>query len=269
LSRCAIATSDDKAEALRNIERLKGNERPHLDGLVTVQMAYEGMDCPSITHLALLTHIRSVSWIYQALARATRFDVQAGAWSTQTAHVWCPDDPLMNAIISAIRAQQEPYMRERVSAGGGGNGGSSVDDRIVPMDGVIGSIRASEFETGFTANDKEYRTLCAAAERHGLSGSPLALKRFVDDVLSNAGNDDVPEAAERPQTPTQRIEQYRHWCNAHVQAVAEREGPLAGQRAHDINREIMDRCHGKRREDMNEAELRQLWYVDLPRWFPL
>jgi superfamily II DNA or RNA helicase len=269
LPHCGIATSDDTADALRNIERLKGNERPHLDALVTVAMAYEGMDCPSITHVALLTHIRSMPWIYQALARATRFDDKAGAWSTQAAHIWCPDDPLMNSIITTIRAQQQPFMRER-SATGGGNGGDRSGG-IVPMNGSIGAIRASEFETGFATSDKEYRDICAAAERNGVSASPLALKRFIDDVLEATGREDEDDDdgdAASPLTPTQRTDQLKKWCDAHVHAVAEREGEQAGERAHAINSEIIRRC-GKNREVMTENELRQLWYVDLPRWYPL
>ena len=171
LSRCAIATSEDTADALRNIERLKGCDRPHLDGLVTVQMAYEGMNCPDITHTALLTHIRSLPWIYQALSRGTRYNDKAGAWNTQVAHCWCPDDPLMNEIIDLIRAQQLPFMREQSPTNG--NGGNTVSvGRIVPMEGTLGSIRASEFETGFTANDREYRKLAAAAEYAGITASP-------------------------------------------------------------------------------------------------
>ncbi len=40
--------------------------------LVTVAMAYEGLDAPEVAVVAALTHIRSRPWLEQMLARATR-----------------------------------------------------------------------------------------------------------------------------------------------------------------------------------------------------
>lgn len=270
LARCAIATSEDTSDALLNIERLKGNERPHLDGLVTVQMAYEGMNCPAITHTALLTHIRSLPWIYQALSRGTRYNDKAGAWDTQIAHCWCPDDPLMNEIIGIIRAQQAPFMRERMPGTGGGSGNPGPS-RIVPMDGLLSSIRASEFETGFAATDREYRKILAAAEHNGVIASPLALKRMIEEYLAANADDDENETEEEPKppTPSQRRAQYLRWIDAHVQAVAGQAGDQAGNRAHEINSDLMRRFNGKHRQELSEAQLARLWHVDLPRWYPL
>jgi superfamily II DNA or RNA helicase len=53
--RAAIATSDDSAQAARNIEYFKTvGKRRSLDALVTVAMAYEGLDVPAVTHIACL-----------------------------------------------------------------------------------------------------------------------------------------------------------------------------------------------------------------------
>ena len=39
--------------------------------LVTVAMAYEGLDAPEVAGVAALTHIRSRPWLEQMLARVT------------------------------------------------------------------------------------------------------------------------------------------------------------------------------------------------------
>jgi hypothetical protein len=77
-----------------------------VDALVTVAMAYEGLDVPAITHIAGLTHIRSKPWIEQMIARATRFDPGAGTWEEQTAFVYVPDDRLICSIIGTMQDEQ-------------------------------------------------------------------------------------------------------------------------------------------------------------------
>jgi len=55
-----IATSDDSPAAAEAIARFKGRALPSTDALVTVAMAYEGMSVHEVSHIACLTHIRSV-----------------------------------------------------------------------------------------------------------------------------------------------------------------------------------------------------------------
>jgi hypothetical protein len=103
----AIATSDDSAQAARNIEKFKTvGGLKSLDALVTVAMAYEGLDVPAVTHIACLTHIRSKPWIEQMIARATRFDSLAGPWEGQTAFIYVPDDRNICAIIQGMQEDQ-------------------------------------------------------------------------------------------------------------------------------------------------------------------
>lgn len=97
-----IATSHDSLEAQRAIKRFKSHS---LDILVTIAMAYEGLDVPQVTHIACLTHIRSKPWIEQMIARAVRID-RAYPYHVQTAFVFTPDDPLMRTIVEGIEAEQ-------------------------------------------------------------------------------------------------------------------------------------------------------------------
>ena len=58
--------------------------------LVTVAMAYEGMDAPEVAVVAALTHVRSRPWLEQMIARATRIDPNGGDYATQRAFVVPP-----------------------------------------------------------------------------------------------------------------------------------------------------------------------------------
>jgi superfamily II DNA or RNA helicase len=110
-ARCDIATSEDSADAQRAILKLKAGQ---LDILVTVAMAYEGLDCPSISHEIALTRIRSTSWIEQMICRANRID-PAYPYDEQIGHIFAPADPLFKEVMKKIEAEQAPVMQERSS----------------------------------------------------------------------------------------------------------------------------------------------------------
>ena len=74
--------------------------------LVTVAMAYEGMDAPEVAVVAALTHIRSRAWLEQMVARATRIDPNAGPYAEQRALVFHPDDPLFARFRHSIETEQ-------------------------------------------------------------------------------------------------------------------------------------------------------------------
>ena len=67
------ATSDESKEAQAAIKRFKKHynygDAKAVDALVTVAMAYEGLDVPAITHVACLTNIRSKPWLEQSSGR--------------------------------------------------------------------------------------------------------------------------------------------------------------------------------------------------------
>ena len=113
--KAAIATSDDTAQATRAINKFKlTTEKGAIHCLVTVAMAYEGLDVPPVTHIACLTHIRSKPWIEQMIARATRMDFGAGAWEEQMAFVYVPDDRLMCSIIGRMQEEQIVAVKARL-----------------------------------------------------------------------------------------------------------------------------------------------------------
>jgi superfamily II DNA or RNA helicase len=98
-----LATSHDSDEAVKQIEDFKAGA---VNLLVTIAMAYEGLDVPEISHIACLTHIRSKPWIEQCFARAVRINRSAGAWENQVAYIFAPDDILMREIVHEIEREQ-------------------------------------------------------------------------------------------------------------------------------------------------------------------
>ena len=90
--------------------------RPEPSILVTVAMAYEGLDAPEVAVVAALTHIRSRPWLEQMVARATRVDPHGGHYDTQRALVFHPDDPLFAGFRRRMETEQGT-MAKRPKAG--------------------------------------------------------------------------------------------------------------------------------------------------------
>ncbi len=109
-----IATSSDSTQALRAIKKMKSGK---LDVLVTVAMAYEGLDIPAVSHIICLTRIRSTPWIEQMTARANRIDPNGGPYERQYGYVFAPADPLFRNIVSRIEAEQLPVLEDRKPGG--------------------------------------------------------------------------------------------------------------------------------------------------------
>lgn len=203
-----IAVSDDGKEAKDNIERLKGNPRygSELSGLVTVAMAYEGLDCPQITHIACLTHIRSHEWIEQMLARATRVDYGAGPYSEQSAYVWAPDDDLFSSAIEKIQAEQARFLKQKrtpeegAQGGGiGGAGGNSGGPNITPLGANVTGTRSQDGQTNQVVDAAEHAVLREVMKRFHIRGiSPLQFREAVKATESGLGSVDAARTVEAP-----------------------------------------------------------------------
>jgi superfamily II DNA or RNA helicase len=98
-----LATSDER-DAHEILARFRLQAEPSI--LVTVAMAYEGLDAPEVAVVAALTHIRSRAWLEQMVARATRVDPNAGPYGGQRALVFHPDDPLFARFRLSVETEQ-------------------------------------------------------------------------------------------------------------------------------------------------------------------
>ena len=93
-----IATSEDTPQARKNIKDFK---RGVYHILVTVAMAYEGLNVPQISVICCLSHIRSVPWLEQCFARANRL-----APYKDRALVFAPADWSFKKVIRMIEQEQ-------------------------------------------------------------------------------------------------------------------------------------------------------------------
>lgn len=122
--RIGIATTEAPEEALVAIGKFKRNhDDPYaLDCLVTVAMAYEGLNVPQVTHVVALTHIRSTPWIYQMLSRANRIDRKRTDCEPhqQYGFAFAPRDKRFMKCAAVIRSQQDQYIYESTEGPGPG-----------------------------------------------------------------------------------------------------------------------------------------------------
>ena len=93
-----IATSEDTPLARKNLDDFKkGKYRI----LVTVAMAYEGLNVPEVSVICCLSHIRSVPWLEQCFARANRL-----ATGKKRAIVFAPADWSFKKAVKMIRNEE-------------------------------------------------------------------------------------------------------------------------------------------------------------------
>ena len=210
--RADIATSHESKAASKAIARFRAGE---LDVLVTIAMAYEGMDVPAVSHIVSLTHIRSRPWIEQMLARSVRVDPDAGPWETQNAQVYTPDDPVMRELVAKIESEQEPYVK---------------NDRGEQL----GLFESPGAPAGAGDGSNPYGIIPLASALTGRRNKLLG-----------------PGSAPPPgKTPSEREAELREKIESHVRAYAYRYGIRNNQ----INGEIL-RDMGKPRDKMTLGEL--------------
>lgn len=253
-----IATSEDSDDAKINIDRLKGIKKPELQGLVTVAMAYEGLDCPPITHIACLTHIRAHEWIEQMLARATRVDRASGDYHEQQACVWAPDDDLFSEAIAKICEEQASVIREREDPGG--EGGKKPDQpretaEIIPLDAASTAIRAMDMQTGRYTDAARTELLRKLARESGLGHVPVSMLEAFGEAYSQhatASDEPAPENPEVMMTASEKEAALRKQLDRRIKQIARGNG----EAIKSLNVAVIKRI-GKPREEMNQRELQE------------
>ena len=226
-ARIAVSDAGDAHEALAAF-RLQ----PQPSVLVTVAMAYEGLDAPETAVVAALTHIRSRPWLEQMVARATRVDPFAGAWEDQRALVYHPDDLLFRRFRERMETEQGTLARHakgrrQPALPFPGEDGREAEPGIVPL---ASNALALRFETLAPGPDFAARRPEARDAQDDLLGPPSVLERKL-----------------------------RHRIGEMVatQVVEDEEGlrlPRGGGNYHRLNA-VLKRVLGKGRGEMGAAEL--------------
>ncbi len=222
-----IATSDDSAAAIRAIEQFKGNANPTADVLVSVGMAYEGLSVPKITHIACLTHIRSIPWLEQCFARANRT-----APGKVAGFVYGPNDKRFREAIESIEREQIAALQERGQDGPGNALAEGEEEES------SGSPRQWIIPIGSKAHLEDHAAFPELAARQ-------------DGGLT-------PREAER----TLRTQIARH---IEIFLEGQRSGSKQSY-SRIIYRALKDAAGGKAREDCSVDELTAQWMVLKERW---
>jgi superfamily II DNA or RNA helicase len=176
---CEIAVSEDGDDAKIAIDRFKGIARPHADILVSVAIAYEGLDVKEITHVALLTKYRSKPWIEQAISRANR------AIDGKThGYIYAPDDPSLRIILGEIEREQQGVVvpeRERPRKPGP-DWPPPPRVEISPIGSELTGARAGDLDGTTRTTYEEDAFLSEQMAQFGLHGSTIQLKQLLTNI---------------------------------------------------------------------------------------
>jgi superfamily II DNA or RNA helicase len=264
------ATSDESKEAQLAIKKFKKSynygDAKAVDALVTVAMAYEGLDVPAITHVACLTHIRSKPWLEQSWARAARVDREAGNLK-KTGLIYLPDDQLAKNCVEAIIAEQQPILRERElnrrdndNGGNGDNDAKSKEPRYnssIALSSNLTRSRASDLSSGETVDYDETAKIQYAMKNAELGGlSTIQMKRFINafNELEGKQNHDYLIDTKEALTPSEELDIIRNKIENYVRYYTAKNG----MEFKTINGEIVKEFR-KSRKAMALEELRRVW----------
>lgn len=233
-----IATSEDSKAAADAIRSFRTSE--HCNVLVTVGMAYEGLNVPAVDHVILLTRIRSAPWLAQCLARATRFDRNGRPWDEQTAHIFCPDDLTLQKALEEMGMEQVIIIPEPIESKERASAGSSSNGNVIPLSSEVAYRRSLDLDTR--------REIEAIRIEESLASVGVTLTE--EQVGQLLGQTDLPNLLPIPITPAmeqrglrKRIEQMVRELARHYQ-----------MEPRELNK-IIKNEFGKSRRDMTVADL--------------
>jgi len=243
---CEIATSDEGEAAQKRIRQFKNGE---IKLLVTVGMAYEGLDVKPVTHIVGLTKYRSMPWLEQMINRATRYNPEQGPWSRQEAFAYVPADRQMMAVVDLIRNEQEQAIREKKLNSTGGRD-QLIDDDIVPLGSQFTGSKAEGLDDGLSTNYHEEKHVRELMDKFGISGqiaTPKVLGLIKEASKFNIENFRAPEMV---LTPRQREREKKD----RIEKMARKRDKKLGLPFGTSNNLLYGR-YKKSRNNMSEKEL--------------
>jgi superfamily II DNA or RNA helicase len=259
-----IATSEETADAKLNIRRFRGDKDAgtELRGLVTVGMAYIGLDVPAATHLACLTHFRSYEWLAQMIARVTRPNYSSKLpIGEQEARLWAPDDDEFSRCIEQMVAEQIDEISKRNANGGNGSGSSPRPSTIVGIDANLTNEREQDVDHGEMIAGRELDLTRKAAEASGLGHiSASRLQQFLRErEMAEDIEQDTDDRADSSLTESEKMVRIRRRIKKLVNFTLSDSDP---EKIRSINSRLVAKF-GKRREDMTLPELERVheWLV--------
>ncbi len=266
-----LAISDEK-NAHENIKTFR--TKPGCEILITCQMAYEGLDCKEATHLIILTRIRSIPWLIQALTRIMRYDKDGIEYKKQNAFAFAPDDKEMSNAIKyvggydiSLPIDQEDELTELLGQlendedGGDNNEPTVIENKSSAIRGYqqadamgneLGSdlmVKVQMFMSKNKIRDvpeiKVYETLRAANALGGL-GEFISVE---EEVLKQKNSDDIDLTIREKE--------------AILRKKIQRKASLLDRKFYEKdgfwNKKIFNAFRGKNRKDMILDELQKCY----------
>lgn len=243
-----LATSDDSKLAKLAIHAFKTFSSHN--ALVTVGMAYEGLDIPDIVFVACLTYYRSKPWLEQCFARANRTSDGKGYGV-----IWGPDDPEFKAVVDKIKSEQLEVARVPVGTGGGGGG----DKSIISIGSESTIRRATNLGTGEDMDYARAAAVLRAAQNVGINGlSTVQLNSFLVEfgLVELPDMDKLPTlATSKPiLTPSQREKNLKGSISKAVRRYC-----IQNNIEHWVPNKTIKDVFGKSRDTMTVNELSAVW----------
>ena len=262
-----IAVSEDSQDAQNNIKAFR---KGGCHVLVTVAMAYEGLDVPEATHLACLTHVRSVPWLIQMFARLFRIDASCGLpYEEQSGYAWVPDDDYMTEARNEIPNPQNfipsitPGPDDPKEPKEGPNWPKAP--LVVPLGSSISGYRASRM-AGESLSSEQTSQVHTFRDRHPFLSTATEMQiwgMIQDPDKKPSFPQPVPSgpALTMNEKEVQQRKRIRNYTNSWERKMGKEFGWL--------NRLILKRGWMPRGE-MSSVELHKLWLYIQKTWpFPL
>lgn len=254
----ALAISED-ADSHRTIRQFRHGKRGQV--LVTVGMAYEGLDVPDCSHLIYLHNTRSVPWIEQAFARVTRIDGKAERagvpYEMQFGFIFVPDDPRMRAVVDEMKAEQARGLEDRAETERKAREAKARQERL------FAGLGANEGGVVFGTLDKRMSAEESARVEQIRSTIPSLKHVPADDLIRAAKLVAAGPVNVAPPPPT-APEDDEPTLRKKIQGVASARDRMLGHAPGTTNG-LIRRRFNKSREEMGVVELRHVlaWLVAL------
>ncbi len=257
LANVSVATSDESKAAKKEIDKFKTSSYSNI--LITVGMAYEGLDVKEITFVACLTYYRSKPWLEQCFARANRNDQGKGYGV-----IWGPNDRDFLEVVEKLKAEQTEAAREPEKTGGGGD---YSGNQIVGIASEATLRSAIDLFTGKDLGPDKTKFINEAAEAAKLGGvSTVQLDNFILSLIGSgyvtlpAPINVLPEDDPGPHLPVPLVTPSQREANLKdsIKRWVGRYCIVNGIEHWIPNKEIKD-AFGKSRDRMNADELAKVW----------
>jgi superfamily II DNA or RNA helicase len=256
----AVQATSDQEDAHEVIETFRGDRKNGKVGspeiLVTVAMAAIGFDVPDITHMVYLSAYRSLPWVLQAFARATRTDPWCSIPAEdQTAFCFVPDDKRMVALIEWMRVETARGVAEPKAPGDGNGEGTDPPQEtvVIPLASTPGEFTI-DGRTGPASRDDSAEALALISKVPGAAGiSPTKLAAVLAYQREHGERASMPS---RPQAVASvSPSDHKKALRAVLQRKASQVDSRARQAPGTQNKKLRGMSGGRDRRELTDRDL--------------